>query len=229
MNYLTHQLLNSKELETLRKNLDKEKLFWEDGKQTAGKHAAKVKNNLQLRRDSDLSIKLSRLLTKKILNNELIKSFALPKKIHGTIFSKSSSGMKYGRHIDNAYMSSGRADLSFTIFLNCKDNYEGGELSIECFNSEEKFKLNAGEIIIYPSIYLHSVEEVIDEHYKDQTFKLGNDETKLKEKIKKFRQDELDHKEIAYDNGATKKGLFGILDKVIKTSSRIAITISEKI
>ena len=70
---------------------------------------------------------------------------------------------------------------------------------------------------------------MIDEHYKDQTFKLGNDETKLKEKIKKFRQDELDHKEIAYDNGATKKGLFGILDKVIKTSSRIAITISEKI
>ena len=37
------------------------------------------------------------------------------------------------------------------------------------------------------------------------------------------------NKEIAYDNGATKKGLFGVLDKVIKTSSRIAITISEKI
>ena len=57
-------------------------------------------------------------------------------------------------------MSSGRADLSFTIFLSCKDNYQGGELSIEGFNSEEKFKLNAGEIIIYPSTYLHSVEEV---------------------------------------------------------------------
>ena len=55
------------------------------------------------------------------------------------------------------------------------------------------------------------------------------DEKELKEKIKKFRQDELDHKDIAYENGATKKGLFGVLDKVIKTSSRIAITISEKI
>ena len=162
MNYLTNQLLNSEELEILRKNLDKEELFWENGKQTAGKYAAKVKNNLQLKRDSDLSIKFSGLITKKILNNELIKSFALPKKIHGTIFSKSKSGMKYGRHIDNAYMSSGRADLSFTIFLNCKDNYEGGALSIEGFNSEEKFKLNAGEIIIYPSTYLHSVEEVFD-------------------------------------------------------------------
>ena len=74
-----------------------------------------------------------------------------------------------------------------------------------------------------------SVEEVIDGHYKDQTYKLGDDEKELKEKIKKFRQDELDHKDIAYENGATKKGLFGVLDKVIKTSSRIAITISEKI
>ncbi len=162
MNYLTHKLLNSKELETLRKNLDSDELSWEDGKQTAGRHAAIVKNNLQLRRDSDLSINFSKSITKKILSSEIIKSFALPKKIHGTMFSKSKKGMKYGLHIDNAYMSSGRADLSFTIFLNCKENYEGGALSIESFNSEEKFKLNEGEIIIYPSTYLHSVEEVID-------------------------------------------------------------------
>jgi PKHD-type hydroxylase len=69
--------------------------------------------------------------------------------------------MKYGRHIDNPYMSTGRADLSFTIFLSYKENYEGGALLIENLNSEEKFKLNAGEIIIYPSTYFHSVEEVL--------------------------------------------------------------------
>ena len=74
-----------------------------------------------------------------------------------------------------------------------------------------------------------SVEEVIDDHYKNQTYKLEADEKVLKEKIIKFREDELHHKEIAYDNGATKKGLYGLLDKVIKTSSRIAIKISEKI
>ena len=110
MNYLTQQLLNSEELEILRKNLDKEELFWEDGKQTAGKQAAMVKNNLQLKRDSDLSIKFSRLITKKILSNEVIKSFALPKKVHGTIFTKTTIGMKYGSHVDNPYMSTGRAD-----------------------------------------------------------------------------------------------------------------------
>ena len=74
-----------------------------------------------------------------------------------------------------------------------------------------------------------SVEEVIDEHYKNQTYKLKDDEKDLKEKIIKFREDELHHKDLAYDQGATKKGLYGLLDKVIKTSSRIANTVSEKI
>ena len=74
-----------------------------------------------------------------------------------------------------------------------------------------------------------SVEEVIDGHYKDQTFKLRDDEEELKKKIIKFRQDELDHKDIAYESGATKKGLYGILDKIIKTTSKVAIAISENI
>ena len=74
-----------------------------------------------------------------------------------------------------------------------------------------------------------SVEEVIDNHYKNQTYKLEKDEEELKNKIIKFRDDELHHKDIAYESGATKDGLYGLLDKVIKTTSRIAIKISEKI
>ena len=74
-----------------------------------------------------------------------------------------------------------------------------------------------------------SVEEVIDEHYLSQIKELQNDEKKLKEKIVKFREDELHHKNIAYKEGATKKGMYSILDKIIKTGSKIAISISEKI
>ena len=74
-----------------------------------------------------------------------------------------------------------------------------------------------------------SVEEVIDDHYKNQTYKLEDDEEDLKNKINKFRDDELNHKNIAYESGATKDGFYGLLDKIIKTSSRIAIKISEKI
>jgi ubiquinone biosynthesis monooxygenase Coq7 len=74
-----------------------------------------------------------------------------------------------------------------------------------------------------------SVEEVIDEHYSDQIRQLESDEKKLKEKIIKFREDELHHKDIAYKEGATKKGIYSILDKIIKTGSKIAINISEKV
>ena len=74
-----------------------------------------------------------------------------------------------------------------------------------------------------------SVEEVIDKHYLNQINQLDADEKQLKEKIIKFREDELHHKDIAYEKGATKKGFYSILDKIIKTGSKIAINISEKI
>ena len=160
MNYLTSQLLIHEELETINKNLKNQKDLWEDGKKTAGSYASKVKNNLQLNRNSELSKKYAELIKRKILSNQLIKSFALPKLIHGIMFTKSQKDMHYGRHVDNPFMSSGRSDLSFTISLTHQDSYEGGELLIETINSENKFKLNAGEIIIYPSTYLHSVEEI---------------------------------------------------------------------
>ena len=74
-----------------------------------------------------------------------------------------------------------------------------------------------------------SVEEVIDEHYQNQINQLDSSEKDLKKKIIKFREDELHHKDIAYDKGATKKGLYSIMDKIIKTGSKVAINISEKI
>ena len=74
-----------------------------------------------------------------------------------------------------------------------------------------------------------SVEEVIDKHYLSQINQLGSDEKELKKKIIKFREDELHHKNIAYEKGATKKGFYSLMDKIIKTGSKIAINISEKV
>ena len=74
-----------------------------------------------------------------------------------------------------------------------------------------------------------SVEEVIDEHYRNQLIKLGNDEKDLKKKIEKFKEDEVHHKNTAYELGASNKGIYSIMYKLIRTASRIAITFSEKI
>ena len=76
MNYLTHQLLNAEEIKTIKQEL-KTTQDWEDGKKTAGSHASKVKNNLQLKRHSEVSKQLSVLVKQKLLNDDLIKSLQM--------------------------------------------------------------------------------------------------------------------------------------------------------
>ena len=74
-----------------------------------------------------------------------------------------------------------------------------------------------------------SVEEVIENHYENQLGKIGEDEKDLKTKIEKFKGDEINHKNTAYESGASRTGIYSIMDKIIRTGSKIAITISEKI
>ena len=95
--------------------------------------------------------------------------------------------------------------------------------------------IKAGDQVIVPAftwvstanVVLYQGAEVVFCDIDPITFNL--DPKKLKEKIIKFREDELHHKDIAYNEGATKKGPYSILDKIIKTGSKIAINISEKI
>ncbi len=160
MEYLTHPLVNKLEALQITNKLKVESSSWQDGKNTAGSHSAKIKNNFQLDRNSKISIEIKELITHKIISNPLLKSFSLPSLIHGIMLTKSIAGHGYGMHVDNPYMSSGRSDLSFTLFLNEPKDYEGGDLCIQAINGTEKIKLSAGEIIIYPSTKLHSVSQI---------------------------------------------------------------------
>jgi ubiquinone biosynthesis monooxygenase Coq7 len=72
-----------------------------------------------------------------------------------------------------------------------------------------------------------AVEEVIDEHYSSQVKKLENSE--MKNKIEQFRQEELEHKNIAISNDAHLSPAYKILSKIIKSGCRIAINLSKKI
>ncbi len=160
MDYLIHQLLKNDEVKKIYEMLSEETINWEDGKNTAGEQAAKVKKNKQLKKSSDVHVNMSEYIRNKLVKDELIRSFCLPKDIHGIMFTKSEQLDGYGMHVDNAYMSSGRSDLSFTIFLNNKNDYKGGELCIQAMQEEKEIKLSEGKIIIYPSTTLHSVKKV---------------------------------------------------------------------
>lgn len=77
-----------------------------------------------------------------------------------------------------------------------------------------------------------AVEEVIDEHYAAQVKKLesmGNDEEDLKDTCERFRGEELEHRKIGLEHGAEQTPGYEALSALVKTGSRMAIWLSERI
>jgi len=74
-----------------------------------------------------------------------------------------------------------------------------------------------------------AVEETIDEHYQAQIKKLGDDEKELRETCSKFRDEELEHRDIGYAHGAENAPGYPLLSRAIKFGTKLAINLSEKI
>ncbi len=74
-----------------------------------------------------------------------------------------------------------------------------------------------------------AVEEVIDEHYAGQIEQLDASEGELKEVCETFRRHEIEHRDIGLEHGARQAPGYELLTGAIKTGSRLAIWLSERI
>lgn len=134
-----------------------------DGKLTAGRYAKTVKDNDQLKGDTDAAKQVRAIVDRAIGQNALFNAAVRPKVIRPILLSRYEPGMSYGWHTDNAVMGDRelvRSDISLTLFLSHPDSYQGGELVIDTSLGEKSFKLAAGSMIVYPSTFLHQVTEV---------------------------------------------------------------------
>ena len=137
------------------------------GKTTAGWHARQVKENLQIAGDHAPAQALRKEIIAAIEKHSVVISAMLPRSFHPLLFNRYETGMSYGSHVDDAIMGRAvdgaaplRSDISFTLFLNPPESYEGGELVIESSSGEQVFKLQAGQAVFYPSGSLHRVTQV---------------------------------------------------------------------
>ena len=162
MDFLTRPILDGVELQQIQDRLASDQLPWSDGKLTAGQQAASVKQNSQLAPDSELTQEIMELVSRKLREDPLIKSFCLVRKIHSLLVSKSESGDGYGWHVDNPFSKHGRRDLSFTLFLSDESVYSGGSLEIQGFAESSEFCLPAGHVLIYPSSSIHRVNHITE-------------------------------------------------------------------
>ena len=74
-----------------------------------------------------------------------------------------------------------------------------------------------------------AVEEAIDEHYQAQYEALPEEEAELRETIERFRQEELEHRDIGLENEAELAPAYRLLSAVIKTGCKVAIAVSERV
>lgn len=132
-----------------------------DGRTTAGREARPVKRNKQVSRNDPQLAEMQKLITERLMSNELFRMATRPKTIIPPLFSRYEVGMEYGNHVDNSIMRGVRTDVSVTIFLSGPDQYKGGELVIESSAGEQEVKLAAGSVVTYPTTSLHRVAPVI--------------------------------------------------------------------
>ena len=163
MEILKTQLLEPEEADYLRYLIVKSD-NWLDGKISAGKLAAAVKNNLQFNHEDPVHEEVSNKIFNKFTDNTSTFSFSMAKMMSPVIISKSGLGQGYGWHLDNPRMtinnSTFSTHLSYTVSLTDPDEYDGGELVIRQQSVDTAVKLNKGEIVIYPTTQIHQVKEV---------------------------------------------------------------------
>jgi PKHD-type hydroxylase len=139
---------------------------WVDGNVTSGPQAALAKRNDQLAEDSDAAREGGAMVLDALGRTPLFVAAALPLKVFPPLFNRYAGGQAFGMHVDNAVrMKRGtdfrlRSDLSATLFLADPDSYDGGELVIEDRFGEQRVKLPAGQMVLYPASSLHRVEPV---------------------------------------------------------------------
>lgn len=134
-------------------------LPFEDGSKTAGRTARGVKDNQQAAPGRDTDAVLDKVKAA-MLSHPVVQAAAYPRGFAGMLVSRTQGGGQYGDHVDNALMAGGRTDVSFTLFLSDPESYDGGALTMADRVEERQFKLDQGEMVLYPSTTLHRVEPV---------------------------------------------------------------------
>jgi PKHD-type hydroxylase len=151
-------VLSQEDLASIRDALDKVEFI--DGRETAGWAAKTVKNNMQARQ-GDAALDASRALVKeRMMGNGLFAMAARPRQLSNLLFARYEPGMEYGAHVDDAIMGGMRSDISFTLFLDEPETYDGGELVMETSAGESAVKGPAGSVFLYPSTTLHRVAKL---------------------------------------------------------------------
>jgi PKHD-type hydroxylase len=123
-----------------------------------------TKNNLQMDHTTEAYQEATQIMGQALMRSEEVRNFAFVRRLAPPLMCRYQPGMKYGSHVDNAYLpmqpTAMRSDISCTIFIADPSTYEGGELTIHLGSKPIKIKGKRGSAVLYPSTTIHEVMPV---------------------------------------------------------------------
>lgn len=133
---------------------------FEDGKNTAFGRAKLIKENEQLSVKNPQVAKWAEQIKLKFLTDPALRAYCYPQEFVGLRLNSYKPDQQYDWHVDMGIMNAVRTDLSFTLFLTPKSEYEGGVLEINHGSHVIKVEGDAGQVVVYPTGLLHRVTPV---------------------------------------------------------------------
>ena len=155
------ELITHDELASIKQMISTARFI--DGKASAGKRLHNVKNNQQIPWNDPVMKDITNTVMQALGRSDPFMSIAQPRRLAVMLVSRYQPGMEYGQHVDAPIMGEPnhvRSDVSFTLFLNEPDTYQGGELAFDNGSGEIAYKLPARSAICYPTGQLHRVRPV---------------------------------------------------------------------
>lgn len=160
------KVLDATQLDAVRQLLEQAGPAWVDGRITAGYQGAGVKFNQQIDERSQVAQQCQEIILSALERHPRFISAALPNMVYPPMFNRYGEGMTFGAHVDGSvriHPHNGRkfrTDVSATLFLSPASSYDGGELQIDDTYGSHSVRLEAGDMVIYPSTSLHQVTPV---------------------------------------------------------------------
>jgi PKHD-type hydroxylase len=155
------QVLDAETVSSIVRSL--ETASYVDGRSISGHTEGVGQRNLLLPRGSTVGETAGETILRALLAHPLFGRAVRPKALIRPQIARYDVGMHYARHLDSPVMTDGRrlrTDVSLTVFLNEATAYDGGELVLETEAGARRFRGDPGDVVIYPSTYVHEVTPV---------------------------------------------------------------------
>jgi PKHD-type hydroxylase len=152
---MIYKVFNDKEVEDILAKFNNKKFV--DGKKT---QQLSQLYNIKENKETIINSKVDEYIINLFKEKTAINKIYAPTKIKNRIYNNYNTNDFYDYHIDSFQSSDSKMLYNYGFTISLSDDFEGGEFVLQTEAGEVGYKVNKGEVVIFPIIYPHKVTPV---------------------------------------------------------------------